>query len=210
MDNVALLTLGNSDRCTLVVSTGLSPLYVLRRLMRHSSLRGERIAIVATVLGTILLLVAGYLVLRDGSEDPVPALPQAPKVSLQPTQPPRDEVPDSFEKFFEGANGGGLTATGDPLKLAGTGSIVYNVTITLTSDGPMRYVYRFHDGDTPVRTANGRTSITRKLRGPRAVAQGYVQRMEGATYASCSITIDGVVVDTNTARKLYQVTACTG
>ncbi len=145
------------------------------------------------------------------NEDAQPSAegPTAPQVSLQPIQPPRDEIPDGFEKFFEDG-GGAVTVTGDPLKLAGTGTVVHDVTITLTSDGPMKYVYRTQHGDTAVRVANRQTSVNYKLRGPRAVAQAYVQQLDGASYATCSISIDGERVSTATAKETYQVVVCTG
>lgn len=178
--------------------------------MRHSRRRGQRIAVVATVLGTILLLVGAYMMFVENDEDePTAAGPTAPQVSLQPTQPPRNELPEGFEKFFDDA-GGAVTVTGDPLKNAGTGTTVHHVVITLTSDGPMKYVYRTQHGDTPVREANRRTSMTYDLRGPRAVAQAYVQVGNGSTYATCTITVDGVIASTSTARQPYQVVVCTG
>ncbi len=176
--------------------------------MRHSRRRGQRIAVVATVLGTILLLVGAYMMFVEDDDEPSAAGPTAPSVSLQPTQPPRDEIPEGFEKFFEG--GGSLTVTGDPLRNAGTGNTVHNVLITLTSDGPMKYVYRTADGDTAPRLANRQTSMTYNLRGPRAVAQAFVQVINGSTYATCTITVDGVRASTSRATKLYQVVVCTG
>ena len=84
------------------------------------------------------------------------------------------------------------------------------MTITLTADGPMKYVYRTKDGTTAPRTANRQTSMSYELRGPRAVAQAFVQQIGSSTYATCSITVDGERVSTETARKTYQIVACTG
>lgn len=177
--------------------------------MRHSRRRGQRIAVTATVLGTILLLVGAYMMFVENDDDePTATGPTAPNVSLQPIQPPRDEVPEGFEEFFD--RDGGITVTGDPLKNAGTGTTVHHVVITLTSDGPMKYVYRTQHGDTPVRVANRQTSKTYNLRGPRAVAQAFVQVSNGSTYATCTITVDGVRASTSTARQLYEVVVCTG
>lgn len=210
MDTVALITWGNPDHGALVVTMRTSTPYVLRRLMRHSRRRGQRVAVVATVLGTALIAASGYLYLQ-GPEEKTSATPRAPKVSLQPTQPPRDEIPKNFEKFFEGADqDGSVTVTGDPLQNAGTGKTIHKVTITLTADGPMKYVYRTKDGTTAPRTANRQTSMSYELRGPRAVAQAFVQQIGSSTYATCSITVDGERVSTETARKTYQIVACTG
>lgn len=164
----------------------------------------------ATALGTILLLAGAYLVLDD--DEPSSTGPTAPKVSTPPSQTGGDEIPEGFEKFFQDAEEGadGITVTGDPLRLAGTGTTVHNVNITLTSDGPMKFVYRTQNGDTAPRVADRHTSINYKLRGPRAVAQAFVQVLQGSSYATCTITIDGERVSTATARSTYQVVACTG
>lgn len=174
--------------------------------MRHSRRRGQRIAVVATVLGSILLLAGAYMVFVENSDEASIEGPTAPKVSVQPIQPPRDEIPEGFEKFFEG--GGPTTVTGDPLKNAGTGNTIYDVTITLRGNGPFKYVIRTQAGDSAVTSASSTVTITKRLRGPRAVVQAYVQAL--GTSATCTIAIDGKVVSSATASTRYEVTVCTG
>ncbi|MDR7086414.1 hypothetical protein J2X11_001253 [Aeromicrobium panaciterrae] len=175
--------------------------------MRHSRRRGQRIAVLATVLGTILLLAGAYMVFVENNDEPSTEGPTAPKVSVQPIQPPRDEIPEGFEKFFE-AGGGTTTVTGDPLKNAGTGNTIYEVTITLRGNGPFKYMIRTQAGDSTPMSSSSTVTITKRLRGPRAVAQAFVQAL--GTSATCTIAIDGKVVSSATASKRYQVTGCTG
>lgn len=173
--------------------------------MRHSRRRGQSFAVVATILGTILLLAGAYMLFVENTDEASTEGPTAPKVSLQPIQPPRDEVPKGFEDFFEG---GGTTVTGDPLKNAGTGNTVFEVTITLRGNGPFKYVIRTKAGDSAPASSSSTVTITERLRGPRAVAQAFVQAL--GTSATCTISIDGKVVSSATASKRYEVTGCTG
>jgi hypothetical protein len=146
------------------------------------------------------------MVVVEENDEPSSSGPTAPKVSLQPIQPPRDEVPDSFEKFFDG--GGAITVTGDPLKNAGTGNTFFDVTITLRGNGPFKYMIRTQAGDSAPTSASSTVTITKRLRGPRAVAQAFVQAL--GTSATCTIAIDGKVVSSATVSKRYHVTGCTG
>jgi hypothetical protein len=122
------------------------------------------------------------------------------------------DLPDSFKKTLrpgsEGEPGFG-TSGKDPFDNMVGSTQIYHVTINLRSDGRMKFIYRYRTGYTDPATANGSASVSKHLRGPRAVAQVFVQLI-GGTYATCSIAIDGKTVSTTTAKKMYDVVACTG
>ncbi len=177
--------------------------------MRRFRSRGQKVALMATVLGTALLLAAGYLALPDDSSEPSSRPTSSATPSPQSTQAERDDAsknpfdPDNGDQLGFGTNGV------DPFDNMAGSRQVYDVKINLRSDGQMKFVYRFRTGYTDPKTANGSASISKQLRGPRAVAQVFVQLI-GGTYATCSISIDGETVSTTTIRKMYGVVACTG
>jgi hypothetical protein len=168
---------------------------------------------VATVLGTLLVLAGAYMVVVENDE-PSSSGPTAPKVSIPPRVTNDAGIPEGYENFFEGATAAdgshSVTASSDPLKIARRDSRIVNVTITLTSDGPMKYAYRTREGPSAPQSANRTASVSLRLRGPTPVAQAFVQLIDGSTYATCTITIDGERVSRATAKKMYQVVACTG
>lgn len=180
--------------------------------MRHFRTRRRKAILVAAVLGAVLLLTVGY---RALSGDPLPPAPQAEPAPTVRTQAPdvgTGDLPDSFKKAL-GSGVAGLPGFGtsgkDPFDNMSGSTQIYHVGINLRTDGRMKFIYRYRTGYSAVSTASGSTSVTRHLRGPRAVAQVFVQLI-GGSYATCSITIDGETVSTTSARKMYDVVACTG
>jgi hypothetical protein len=180
--------------------------------MRRFRTRGQKVALGATVLGVVLLLAVGYRALPDDS--PEPTAEPAPSVSVSVPAPDvgTGELPDSFKKALDPGSEGqpGFGTSGkDPFDNMAGSTQIYHVKINLRTDGQMKFVYRYRTGYTDPKTASGSASVSKELRGPRAVAQVFVQLI-GGSYATCSITIDGKTVSTTTAKKMYDVVACTG
>ena len=181
--------------------------------MRRLSPRGRRIAVAATILGTALLLVGGYRTLVNDSSAPDSSAGSTPGIPLPLDSPEDTPSPSEDVVDPDGTDdqpGWGTSAGGNSFTDVPRNDQIHDVTITLRSDGPMKYMYRFHTGDIGPKDANRSASITKKLRGPRAVAQVFVQVLGSSSYATCTMSIDGEIVSTTTARTTYQVVACTG
>lgn len=178
--------------------------------MRRFRTRGQKLALVALVLGTALLLAAGYVALPDDPADP--AATPTPSATTPSPQSTQAERADAAKNPFDPDNGNqlGIGTNGvDPFDNVAGSHQVYNVKINLRTDGQMKFVYRYRTGYTDPKSANGSVSVSKRIRGPRAVAQVFVQLI-GGTYATCSISIDGETVSSATAKKMYDVVACTG
>ena len=70
--------------------------------------------------------------------------------------------------------------------------------------------WRFRGGDDGVRVADKNMVINKSVRGPLPVAQLGVQVLSTATYVTCKISVDGVVVSTKTVRGANRVAVCVG
>lgn len=173
--------------------------------------RGREIALAALVLGTALILAAGYLVLLADSDDA--STNSMPSISPPTPQSTQAERVDPSKNPFDPENKDqpGLGTNGvDPLANAAGDTRLHDVTVTLRSDGPIRWLFRTRSGDSAPQDANRSVSFTRRIRGPLPAAQIFVQVIPRSSYATCTISIDGVVVESVTAKKAYQAVACTG
>lgn len=177
--------------------------------------RGGRTALVATVLGTVLLLVGGYLVLFDESSK-TPTSAEGLSAGTQPFQPGEDEIPESLEdlvnpaKIGESAVTGVSQGAGNPFGNTAGDRRFHTVQITLRSDGAMYIGYRYRDKSGGLKIAERTLVVNHRVRGPLPVAQVAVQVLDTATFATCSIAIDGVTVTQSTARGSHHVAICTG
>lgn len=177
--------------------------------IRSRGSRGQRVAVLALVLGGALILAGGYLLLPEDS--PESATVKAPSVTLQPRQLAPNSLPESFEDLTDPENAGvqsGLTSAPDPLSVTSGDTSFHNIRIVLTSRGPMKYAYEFEGKRTGVRTADGRTTISKRLRGPLPAARAYVQAYGRS--ATCTIYVDGSRVSSATAKKQFQGVVCAG
>ena len=87
---------------------------------------------------------------------------------------------------------------------------LHTVTIRVSGDGAVYVGYRYRDGKASNSRVISRSfSTSRSVHGPLPVAQVGVQVMTSGTYATCSILIDGVVVNSSTAHGANHVTVCT-
>jgi hypothetical protein len=104
------------------------------------------------------------------------------------------------------------TGDGDAFGVSNTDNKLHTVTVSATSDGAMSIGYRFRGGNGDGFKVAGKTfSFTTKVRGGLPVTQIGVQILSNATYAACSITIDGVVTTTGkTTKGPGYVVVCTG
>lgn len=179
------------------------------RTRRSRRLRGQDLAIAATVLGTVLLLIGGYLALTDDSAEPRSL--SVPQPTLLPDQAVGGGGLESLEALLDPQNlpdGTRPSDEGEGLKRIDNQARYYDVTVTLRSEGPMRYVVRTKSGDGPVVRANGTVTIKKRLRGPRYVIQVFVQTLDRSS--SCSISLDGRTVSSSREARQYHVTLCSG
>ncbi len=181
--------------------------------MLRSLSRGQVVAIAATLLGTTLLLVSGYLAFFKDSAEPLTAAQQRP--NAQQLDVGEDEIPKSFEDLLNpdkpgDGSGSSTSLTGeDPFKGTFDNKRFYDVTITVRSDGPVFIGYRFRSGTEGPYVADRSKTITKRLRGPLPVAQVGVQVFSSSTYATCTIKIDGVTIAQGTAKGTNDVVVCT-
>ena len=166
------------------------------------------------VVGAVVVVVSGFLMVRGGSTaDPSvsdsggsdafvpyddPTVDPAAIEKTEPTPEPGGKNP--LTVVSKGNEGWGKT-TGD------TGP--HEVTISVTSDGAIYVGYRFWKGKSGLKFAEKSFSTTQTVHRGRGVAQVGAQVLDTATYATCTISVDGVVVTTNRASKKLAVAVCT-
>lgn len=97
---------------------------------------------------------------------------------------------------------------GDPFGAGGTDNSVHTVTLTFTSDGAAYLGYKLRGGQSDAKVVSKSYSVTRSVHGPLPVAYVVVQALSNATYATCTITIDGAVTNSETAKGRYNVIGC--
>lgn len=112
-----------------------------------------------------------------------------------------------------GANGSAGDIFGPTSVTSNTasGPQVHNVLFRATSDGTLGPVaYRVRGGRTQtMKSAGSPLNIRRSVKGPRPVAQMAVQVAPGASFARCSIYVDGKLLSTFVARGPNSVVVCT-
>ena len=80
-------------------------------------------------------------------------------------------------------------------------SRLHTVTLSVSGDGALSIGYRFRDGKSgDSKVVNRSFSTTRSVHGPLPVAQIGVQVLSNASYATCSITIDGTTTTSHKSR----------
>lgn len=166
-------------------------------------------------LGTVVLLASGFVMLRGDSSDgdsasdalgsPDAFVPYDDDAGSEPAvdeddtaSPGPGGTPEDFASTRNDSFGKYLGDTGP-----------HKVRITVTSDGAIYVGYRFYKGSQGLKYANKSFSVSETVKGGRGVAQVGAQVLDTASYATCSISIDGVVVTTNRASKRFAVAVCT-
>lgn len=165
---------------------------------------------VVTVAAIVAFGMAAYSLWQDGnvpstssSKESKHAIPPGP--TGYPTfSGPSTAVPGGVSKIP------GLSASEAALLASGKGistdkpfasgfgdTRLHKVTVSVTGDGALNIGYRFRDGkDADSRVVTRSFSYTRSVHGPLPVVQIGVQVLYNATYATCSITIDGTTTVT--------------
>jgi hypothetical protein len=119
---------------------------------------------------------------------------------------------DKPEAITDDRVGSALTAGGtDPFANGAGDQTLHKVVIRFTSDGALYAGWRYRDkGGAGSKIASHTLEVGRTVRGALPVAQAAVQVLQTATYAKCTIFVDGVAVTTQTARGVNHVTVCIG
>jgi hypothetical protein len=193
--------------------------------MRHhsGSNRSRRVAIALVAVSTLVAAFAGVQLVRGddaASDKPTSSAVIDDRGSLDDEiissdddYPSNDEEsPSSEDPVVATLGGNELLSPSDDVYANPRGPVRrLRVTLTLKSDGPLYQAYDFRDGKRGGPSVIGKTmTITRTLYGPPPVARLVAQVMINATYVTCRITIDGVVVAEDTARNPGYVAACQG
>jgi hypothetical protein len=188
-----------------------------RRRIRHLKrlIAGHKWASIAIGAGVVLIAVAAITWIGSGDSDNPPA--------ASPTSTPAIGNGNDDGKFTEhpksgtsevvsaGQNPFGKNA-GNPFLPSDNRVGLHTVTVTATSDGAMNIGFRFRGGHGDGKKIAGETfSLTQKVRGGLPIGQIGVQVLYNATYATCSVLVDGVVVASGrTDEGPAHVVVCTG
>ncbi|VXB18260.1 hypothetical protein [Aeromicrobium sp. 9AM] len=192
--------------------------------MRHHyrSDRPRRVVIALIVVSSLVAVFAGVQLVRgDDASNEVSSAPLKRDLgspdddfasSDDDTVPTDKESPTSDDPVVATLGGNQLLSPSDDVYANPQGPVRrLRVTLTLKSDGPLYEAYDFRDGKRGGPSVIGKTlTVTRTLYGPPPVARLVAQVMINATYVTCRITIDGVVVAQDTARGPGYVSACQG
>lgn len=185
--------------------------------MRRSTRRKlDKIGLATVSAGVVVLAAFGLKTLMDSGPDPESSrsgeqafIPYEttvlPETTITPSTPASSPTP--------------LTGTVGDDPLAGVGGFgpgqadiaPHKVTVSITSDGAVHLGFRFYKGGSGYRFADRTFSMTKTVRGTRPyLAQVAAKLQPTATWAKCSISVDGVVVVRgSTSEKYPNFTVCT-
>ncbi len=188
--------------------------------MSPTRTRSEKAALGAMIAGAVAIVV-GLLVIFLGGSSSSGDQPSAepPRSTTGPVQEfdgrtqeqrARDKRAADQQKALDALTtaGDGSGGSDDPFASSDGDRTRHEVRVTFTADGSLYAGYRFRNGGEGIKVASSSLTIDRTVRGPLPVAQVAVQVLENSTYATCSIEIDGVVVNTQTARGKNHVVIC--
>lgn len=165
--------------------------------------RRQIIALVVVVAG----LVAIGLALFGGSGSGGPKNGTQGNQAIDPVSPldPRNEDaggPDSKNNP--------LSDLTDPFATSFGGNFRHKITVRVSSATILRYAVRFRDGHEEDRVVSGGTTISRTIKGGFPLVQVGVRNAHDSSRASCSVSIDGVKVSSNTTHKRLGIVICSG
>lgn len=158
--------------------------------MRRSTKRKlNNAGIASCVLGCVVLGVFGLKVLTDSKVEPTTdteaftpySTSAAPPIGATPAPSDGDSAPSDGK---------------------------HKVRITVESDGKVKVGFKFIDGDQGIKDANRSFSLNKTVQGDAALAQVGVELGTGATYATCTISVDGVKKSTRRTTATAQVVIC--
>lgn len=167
-----------------------------------------------TALAVIAFGITAFNLWQDGNDpsassskdgkDAIPAGPTDYPTFAGPSVPAGDAA---------SALGGGLfgktAGSKDPFGTGASDNRLHTVKITISSDGAAYLGYRYRDGkNSDIKVINRSFTYTRTVNGPLPLVQVAVQVLRSATYATCSVAIDGTTTDSATARGTNHVVVC--
>lgn len=181
--------------------------------MQVKNRRVDAAALGAIIVGCIMLAIAGIVYLKGDSSD-----------STNPFEHPNSSARQKYQTDTKGlgiprptqrpATDGSLpgfqqpTGTRDPFAKAIGDSSIHKVTISVTSDGAVYVGYRYRSGGTGLKVMDQTFSRTQNERGPLPVVELAVRVIGNSTYATCTVTIDGTKVVSQTAKGGGHITIC--
>jgi hypothetical protein len=182
--------------------------------VRLKSNRVQQASLAALVIGAGVIIVVLLRMWLGGSSDDDSAL-SPDDLGESHSLAPRDtglaetKKPEAITNF--GINSA-LTAGGDdPFASESSDQSVHKVVIRFTSDGALYAGWRYRTkGGEGSKIAARTLEVSKTVQGGLPVAQAAVQVLQTATYAKCTIIVDGVAVTTQTAKGVNHVTVCIG
>lgn len=161
--------------------------------MRRSTRRKlNNIGVALMVLGCVLMAAFALKTLIGGSPEPETSSTGEEAFTPFETNIIPDEPPDAAPSTEAPPDGG---------------SGAHKVKIRIESDGAVRIGYRFQDGPEGFKNTDKSFSMTETVRGAGPFAQVGVQ-LQGATRASCTISVDGVEKSTSKTSGNSPIAVC--
>jgi hypothetical protein len=175
----------------------------------------KKASLAAMVVGAGLIVAALLSMWLGGSSDDDALTGQDALSRSQGLQPfdtglTETKDPSRSAKAKDGLSA--LTAgAGNPFGASSGDNKAHKVEIRFSSDGAFYAGWRYRTkGGEGLKVGDRSLVVGKTVRGGLPVAQVAVQALRTATYATCSIVVDGVVVATETAKGANHVTVCVG
>jgi hypothetical protein len=158
-------------------------------------------------------LVAALMLLRGNSNSPI-ADPESNGGAglLQPGDQTSEDL-TTVPSAEPSAGSSSLTGVlgSDPFANDTGDNTLHKVVVRFTSDGALYAGWRYRTkGGEGLKVAEQSLTVGKTVRGSLPVAQAAVQVLGTSTYATCSISVDGVTVRSQTARGQNHVVVCVG
>jgi hypothetical protein len=185
-----------------------------RRRIRHLTrlIKDHKWASTAMAVGVVVIAVAVIISAGGGDSgnsptaSPTATLPPASDTGTDDSRPPTDGPTPSTLGNLPGFSAGSSGTHAYAFSIGDTK--IHTVTLTVVTDGKAYLGYQFRYGK-PHKVLTGSSfSITKRLHGPSPIAQIAGQVVGGATYTTCSITIDGKRAITHTVHGLNNIAFC--
>ncbi|AXT85583.1 hypothetical protein C6I20_10515 [Aeromicrobium sp. A1-2] len=175
--------------------------------------RVNRVALAAMVLGAAIIVGTLLTMWLGGSDESSAPAGTGSSSAFRPL-PDALEVEPIDPDETDGLAGTGLGAkigSDDPFATESGDNTLHKVVLTFTADGGMYAGWRYRGkSGSGVKVADRSLVLTKTVRGGLPVAQMGVQVLGTSTYATCTISVDGVKVSTQTARGVNHVVVCVG
>lgn len=170
-------------------------------------------ALAATILGGVLVLIAGFMIWHGNSSDSAgPGRAPAASSELQTDTKDLKNLRPTQRPDGNGSLPGFETSTGtdNPFANSAGDTSMHKVTITVTSDGAVYFGYIYRNGGKGLKVADRTFTTSARMHGPLPMARVAVRVIGNATYATCAVFIDGVKIESYTAKGSGHIGVCTG